>query len=136
MGRSTHAAPDVVPCYHSGARIWLRKRRRWLIGPEIIRGHGFSEARDGATSCYTTKELMNLMANSFSAPSIMVAFVSQMVLTTRLSALAHLDSVILRTPDVDRGAADRVLEVSCTQADRAEAQQLVREQVQERVLVS
>ena len=79
---------------------------------------------------YSTKEVMNLMANSFSARSVMIAFLSQLSLTANLSRIAKVESVILRTSN-DKPAflSPAVDTVVVRDSDKIEAERIVREEV-------
>ena len=80
----------MLGCYHPGGRLYWRRRRRWLTGPEVLAGHAFAPIR--STLDYTGRELLDLMGNSFTASSVMISAVSQWITAARLGRMFGADT--------------------------------------------
>ena len=70
LGRGLHTA-DTIPTITPVARLWLRRRKRWLVAPEAIRAQGY-DLPPGARR-FSHRQILDLIGNSFHGDSLIAA---------------------------------------------------------------
>ena len=66
-----HCSRSVMPCITPGARLWLRRRCRWLLAPEAVSCQGYA-APSGMRN-FTHRQVIDLVGNSFHCDSCLVS---------------------------------------------------------------
>ena len=103
INRCVLKGKDHLPCLTPGARLYWRRARQWMLGPEVARCQGFE--LDPVSIEYTHREVVHLFGNGFSAVSLDIAILIQLFAMSGLQQLARARSTAELKP------------VSCTKLD-------------------
>ena len=90
INRCVLKGKDHLPCLTPGARLYWRRARQWMLGPEVARCQGFE--LDPVSIEYTHREVVHLFGNGFSAVSLDIAILIQMFAMSGLQQLARARS--------------------------------------------
>ena len=85
IDRCIVACKAFLQCVTPHSRLFLRRARRWLIGPEAARAQGF--VLDAISDLYSQKEVIDLFGNGFAASSLMTAILGQLTLAVKLARI-------------------------------------------------
>ena len=85
IDRCIVACKAFLQCVTPHGRLFLRRARRWLIGPEAARAQGF--VLDAVSELYSHKEVIDLFGNGFAASSLMTAILGQLTLAVKLGRI-------------------------------------------------
>ena len=86
LGRGLHAA-NTIPTITPAARLWLRRRKRWLLAPEAIRAQGY-DLPPGARK-FKHRQILDLIGNSFHGDSLIAALCVALSFAPRLTTIGR-----------------------------------------------
>ena len=89
LGRA-RGSRGLVPTIHPTARLWLRRRSRWLLAPEAVRCQGFDVPV--GLPAWTHRQVFDLIGNSFHGDSCIAALVVALASAPSLQASRSLIS--------------------------------------------
>ena len=87
LGRQSNRHCGYVPCILAGSRIWLRRRKRFLLAPEAIKAQGFDPPASCLLKRFDHRRVFDIVGNSFHADSCLCA------LTVALASAPQLQQV-------------------------------------------
>ena len=90
LGRQSTRHSGCVPCVTPGSRLWLRRRRRWMLAPEAIVAQGFDPPRSDLLRRYSHRQVFDVVGNSFHGDSCLSALAVALASAPSLQSLANL----------------------------------------------
>ena len=87
LGRQPNRHCGYVPCILPGSRLWLRRRKRFLLAPEAIKAQGVDQPAFGLLSHFDHRTVVDIVGNSVHADSCLCA------LTVALASAPQLQQV-------------------------------------------
>ena len=84
---------NKMPTIFPGSRLWLRKLRRFALGPEVVAGQGWDVMP--CLSLLSHREVYELLGNCYASSSYMISLVCQFVLA---AMLARVEEGIAASP--------------------------------------
>ena len=90
-------AGGVMPCITPRSRLWLRRRRRWLLAPEAVACQGYDAPTN--LSDWSHRQVLDLIGNSFHGESSLLS------LAVALASAPSVATASLRAREEDGGAA-------------------------------
>ena len=73
LGRESGRHAGRIPCITPNSRLWLRRRRRWLLPPEAIVAQGFDVPPQEQLQQFGHRQLLDLIGNSFHGDSLLIS---------------------------------------------------------------